>query len=525
MKQHEGWFSEKAFLIIILQIALIVRVFLLDNTPFASDEAIYTYTSYLISRSVTPYTQMFVAHPPLNFYIIAFLLRVFEPIYPSVRLLNVCIYLVSIVFTFFLSKVTLANLNGKYSLLATALYAFYPSWFTLNSIASSLENLLTLFALLTVFFYMLYHRRKRNRYMLISGFFGACALLTTVRAIFFLASLGTFHLIYAVYARKMNNFVRSGAAFTLGFAVPTTFTLALLAISNALPNFFLNVFTYQYSLFRMSMNDRMWYMWQYLASQWPLLLLSGSSIPLAVRAIKENKDVIMVVPGFLFFYSFFFFSLFGFLMHYLQFLSPFLAILSALGIVEVRKRIKRRNRTKAIVLAVLVVLGFFGYVGATSFYSVYFNVQKNPYDKVTYYIGKRIANMTNPNDYIWSGDASIGFFSKRIIVAPSSDFRFVGCSDSVIGFDFGRDRGAEMTAYKDGFVTVEDFVQSWESNKVKVLVFIMKKGWIPYVDPFLWNGYREHIGARDYVISKYELKEVVVGEDVPYIYYIWVRRG
>ncbi len=528
MKIQRGDVFEKAILIFILQVALFVRVVFLDSTQLASDEAIYTYTSYLITKGVLPYKEVFMAHPPLSFYFTAFFMWIFEPSYPSIRILSTGIFLGTIIMTYLLSKVALGKLDGKYSLFVAALYALYPSWFTINSIASLLENLLTLFTLLSTYFFVLYHREKKSRYLLISGFFGGCALLTTVRAVFFLVSLVIIHLIYMVWIRKPNQYFRNGLFFAFGFAFPISFTLGLLAVSNVLQYFYLDVVTYQISIFRISMNDRLWYLGWYLTSEWPLLLFAGFGILLAAKTVKQTRNISVAIPGFVFFLNFFFFSSFGFFMHYLQFLCPFLSIISILGIIEVKRKVlgdqRSRARSKAFVFIFLVVLGLFYYFTVTNFYQISFYLHKNPYDKVNYYIGKRIANITSSSDYIWSGDAAIGFFSKRMIVAPSADFRFIGCSDSIIGFDYGNDRGAEMQGYKDGFVTVEDFIESWDSNRVKVLVFIMNKGWIPYVDHLLWNGYREHVGVAEYVSQEYELYEVVFGEDVPHVYYIWVRR-
>lgn len=528
MKLSKSNSLEKACLVFILQIALLVRLAFLDSIQLSSDEAIYTYTSYLITHGVVPYREIFIAHPPLNFYVTASFMGISEPSYPSIRLLSIGIFLVTVLLTYLLAKVILGELDGKYSLFVALLYALYPSWFTFNSIASSLENLLTLFALLSTLFYLLHYRRSQSRYLLLSGFFGACALLVTLRAIFFLMSLVIIHLVYVTWIRRPKQLAKSGLIFGLGFIIPIIFTLGFLALNNALQPFYLDNVTYQLSIFRMSMSDRLWYLGQYLAGEWPLLLLGGFGLSLATRIVRQTRNISVAVPGLVFFLSFLFFSFYGYLMHYLQFLCPFLSVISALGIIEVKNRIlgdaRKRARSKALIYLFLVILSLFFYLTATNFYQISIYFQKNPYDKVNYYVGKRIANLTSPSDYIWASDASIGFFAKRMIVAPAADFRFIGISDSIIGFDYGKDRGSEMSGYKDGFVTVEDFIQSWESKRVKVLVFIMNKGWIPYVDPFLWNGYRDHLGAAEYVQSKYELQEVVFAQDIPYIYYIWVRK-
>lgn len=528
MKNQKGDVLMKAALILVLQGALLTRLVFLDFGQLASDESIYTYTSYLIVKGVLPYKEVFMAHPPLSFYLTAFFIWVLGPSYPFIRLLSVGIFLGTVMMTYLLSKVALGKIDGKYSLFVAVLYASYPSWFILNTVVSTLENLLTLFTLLSTFFYILYLRKSKSRYLFISGFSGGCALLITMRAVFFLASLAIFHSIYVVWKRKPRAFFGNVLAFVAGFAFPTGLTLGLLAASNALRYFYLNVITYQASLFRMSLSVRLGYLAQYVTNQWPLLFFAGFGISLAAKRIMESRDISPTIPGFVFFLNLFFFSIFGFFMHYLQFLGPFLSVISVLGMKEMKEKIlgdaHRRARSKAIVIIFLVILGIFSYATVTNFYQISSYFQRNPYDKVNYYIGKRIANITSPSDHIWSGDAAIGFFSKRMIVAPSADFRFIGISDSIIGFDYGNDRGAEMQGYNDGFVTVEDFIESWESKRVKVLVFIMNKGWVPYVDPLLWNGYRDHIGVAEYVSREYELLEVVFGEDVPHVYYIWVRR-
>lgn len=523
-KTQKGDVFEKVALIFIMQIALLIRLAFLDSVQLASDEAIYTYTSFLITKGVLPYKEVFMAHPPLGFYFTSFFMWIFEPSYPSIRLLSIGIFLGTIVMTYLLSKVVLGKLNGKYSLLVVTFYAFYPSWFIVNSIASSLENLLTLFVLLSTFFYVFYQRNNKKRYLLISGFFGGCTLLITVRAVFFLMSMIIIHLTYAVWIRKPSQFLRNGLLFASGFVLPISCMLESLAASNTLRYFYLDVVTYQLSIFGMSMDDRLWYVGQYLTSQLPLMLLAVFGISLSLRMIKKTRNISEAIPGFVFFLNLFLFSSYGFLMHYLQFLCPFLSIISILGAIEIKRVLEDTHmRGRVFVCIFIVLLSCFCYFATTHLYQVSFYFQKNPYDKVNYYVGKRIANITSPSDYIWSSDAAIGFFAQRMIVAPSADFRFIGCSDSIIGFDYGKDRGAEMKSYNDGFVTAEDFVQSWESKHVKVLVFIMKRGWVPYVDPLLWNGYRGHIGVAEYVSSKYKLLEVVFGEDVPQIYYIWVR--
>lgn len=109
-------------------------------------------------------------------------------------------------------------------------------------------------------------------------------------------------------------------------------------------------------------------------------------------------------------------------------------------------------------------------------------------------------------------------------MGPTSDFRFIGMFDAMIGFNFSVDKGFEIKGYTNGFVRPDDFIMSWQSNNVSLLVFIMNKGWVPYPDPLLWSGYRNQTGVAEYITKNYSLKEIVTSEFNPYTYYIWVRK-
>ena len=69
-----------------------------------------------------------------------------------------------------------------------------------------------------------------------------------------------------------------------------------------------------------------------------------------------------------------------------------------------------------------------------------------------------------------------------------------------------------------------EVVEAWEKEKVKVIIFIFGRGWVPYPDDLLWDGFQDQEGVASYVEEKYELKHIVTASDVPYIYEIWVRK-
>jgi 4-amino-4-deoxy-L-arabinose transferase-like glycosyltransferase len=63
------------FLIIILVLSIVVRLFLLH--PTFSDESFYFNAGKQILKGDTPYKNFFFAHPPLQIYILAFLFKIF----------------------------------------------------------------------------------------------------------------------------------------------------------------------------------------------------------------------------------------------------------------------------------------------------------------------------------------------------------------------------------------------------------------------------------------------------------------
>ena len=74
-----------------------------------------------------------------------------------------------------------------------------------------------------------------------------------------------------------------------------------------------------------------------------------------------------------------------------------------------------------------------------------------------------------------------------------------------------------------GITSPDMFTQSWESARVKVLIFIRGAGPVPYPDDLLWNGYEGQVGVESWVESHFSLLQIVSSQDVAYTYEIWVR--
>jgi hypothetical protein len=126
--------------------------------------------------------------------------------------------------------------------------------------------------------------------------------------------------------------------------------------------------------------------------------------------------------------------------------------------------------------------------------------------------------LTNFNDTIWTSEPAIAFFAQRLIVAPnSSDWPLQGFFDDVFNTTYDSHMGL-------GIVSPGQFIESWEREKVKVIIFIMSSGWVPYPDELLWNGFGNQEGVANYVTKYYSLIKTIEISGNPYIYEIWLRR-
>jgi hypothetical protein len=80
-----------------------------------------------------------------------------------------------------------------------------------------------------------------------------------------------------------------------------------------------------------------------------------------------------------------------------------------------------------------------------------------------------------------------------------------------------------MTVYTTGYVSIQQFLDAWETNQIKVIVLIVGKGWVPYPDNLLWSGFHDQTGAAEYIQAKYELQRVIHAPNIVYEYQIWRR--
>ncbi|UCH37065.1 MAG: phospholipid carrier-dependent glycosyltransferase, partial [Candidatus Bathyarchaeota archaeon] len=201
---HKDLSFEIVCLLSIMFFGIFLRIWLLDKHFFQSDESTYVYSAYALSRGEVPYRDILFSHGPILFSVIAALEPLTQFNYCNIRLVNIVLYTGTTVLTYLMAKKLCTNRKHAsiIALLCTALYSFYFSYQTSFSTRMILEILLILFTLGSIIAYLSYRRSGHRSYLALTGFLLGCALMTTMRALFFIVALGAFHLLNMIWQRK-----------------------------------------------------------------------------------------------------------------------------------------------------------------------------------------------------------------------------------------------------------------------------------------------------------------------------------
>jgi hypothetical protein len=509
----------------VMTVALLSRILFFSAVPFQSDESVYTYAGYVIANGGVPYRDIFLAHPPIMYLVYALFIRLWGPNLFLIRLSNVGIYLVNVFLTYVLGRLLL---NGRKSniasLLAVVFFAFFPSFFILLSESYLLENLLTLFALSSFILYFVFRRRSLgNSVLFLISIICGIAIVTTFRAIVFVAALFLFHLFALLWNKKIRQALTDSVVILAGVAVPIAITLLTVTFYwDVFPQFSSQLLT-NLSIVPQSLAGRFDSLSWYVNSMFPLIALAVLGTVYSVKRFmsKGNRTSLLLSYYYWLPISVIALVLNPVRFHYFSFLNPFLAVLSVVGILEIAKFVSEKTETKNTLLMsfLIILVGFASFQGAAYAYNKtvpYFQV--DPYVGVNRYLGEYVANITQPSDRIWTSEGAIGFFAERTVVAPnSSQWPFIVFFSDILGVR--EDTGT----FENGLLKPQDFVNSFEANRVKVVVIIQGKGWVPYPDDYLLSGYESQEGLETYLEAKYHCVSRVYAEEIPYTYYVWER--
>jgi 4-amino-4-deoxy-L-arabinose transferase-like glycosyltransferase len=520
--------SSKNVIIIGLLVATFLVQAFLRKAPFQSDESIYTYSAYAISRGIAPYSGIQLAQPPLMYLALAFFIDLVGPNLSFLTLAGSFIVLLTNVLVFIIAKrLRFFSSNFVFPVLSIVIYSFITFD---NSFTSILEILLTFFILLCTAIYVLFvlNNGKRNRSALfLVGILMGLSLMIKYSSLVFSITLFLYHCIRLIWKKEYKRAFTDGITLCLGAAIPIAISIALVAfVWGSFRQFYLQSIYWQTVRWPTPLDQRFFNVLFYVAKFFPLLILSGIGTFLMYKKAKSLQTLffpiifVLNIVGLTSFFSTFF-------LHYLYYLSPILALLSAAGLSGVvnfirhttaRPRRLPREMAKFLVLVTVITIAI--EVGAQIF------IVRNSLDDSTHLrIGQYTSQITTPDEKIWTSEGAIAFYAQRLIVAANSSDWPIQCAFSdIFAYDFGTYMGASMKDYKNGVVSPEQFVESWEANKIKVIIIIRGTSWVPYPDGLLWSGFQNFTGVSEYVQEKYVLNQTFASADGSHAYEVWLRK-
>ncbi len=516
----------------VIAISLFIVVFLvlafLRRIPFQSDESIYAYSAYALSRGCVPYSGIQLAQPPLIYLALAFFINLVGPNQLFLKLAESFFVLLTGILIFVVAKRSrVFSSHGVFPVLCIVIYGFIAFD---NFSTSVLEIFLTFFIMLCTVVYMLFilNKEKRNipAIFLIGLLLGFC-LMIKYTSLVFVASLFFYHCARMLWKKDYRRFFVDGIILFLGVAVPVAISMVLVTfVWGSFRQFYLQTIYWQAVRWPTSLNMRFFNIELYALKFFPLLILTGIGAFLVYSRAKNFQG--------LFFPIIFVLNLIGltsvfttFLLHYIYYLSPFLALLSAYGLAGVvdyvrgsswNLKISKKNLAKWLLF--ITVLAMVIEVGEQVYLAGAFNE-----DSTHLEVGQYVSQITQPEDKIWTSEGAIAFFADRQVVAANSSDWPIQCSYAdIFAYDFGTYMGSSMRDYKNGVILPQQFAESWETYKIKVIVIVRGTDWVPYPDAILWSGFQNFTGVSGYVQEKYMLNQSFISTNGSRAFEVWVRK-
>jgi 4-amino-4-deoxy-L-arabinose transferase-like glycosyltransferase len=178
--------KNKALISIIIS-AIIIRILLLKEAIY-DDEAIWasltTLPNPLWLNNVSNY------HPPLSLWFYNFGVFLFGQHTMILRLVTVCIAIATIILTYVLAK---KLYNTKVATISVLIMSF-SIYHIIASLRITIGLFLVLFYLLTFYSFLSYEESKKNKWLLLTGFFFGCSIMTKYSAIYMLPVFGLYWL-------------------------------------------------------------------------------------------------------------------------------------------------------------------------------------------------------------------------------------------------------------------------------------------------------------------------------------------
>jgi 4-amino-4-deoxy-L-arabinose transferase-like glycosyltransferase len=515
-------------LFVVLLIAFFIRVYnLLYFHDLAPDESVYAHAIFALTKGFAPYKEIFLAHPPVYFYL-AYPIIFVSPTLYSFRLFNVILSLGTICAIFYLCKILYSK---RVAIIAATIYAVYPYAIYVNKLGF-LENSTSFFVMMAICLFAQYLKEGRVKNLVISGFFAGISFMTKYNYLLIWMAMVLFGILRD---KERKNLI----FFFIGSIVAPLGILVSLLITDTWTHFYIQTINWQLVRFGMYPYEKLWFLTtQGFGLLFPLFLIA---IPRIINGPGNRNDELMM---FCFFVPLLVlpFSKVVFLQHFI----PLIAMLSVLAAGTIDQYIPNRPvslnpmhlkfgfkniwRKGIIILVAFIILFNYWSLMKLSYGKDWFlieNAFSNEQLKIRLEsqmaIGNYIRNITSPSDKIWTTDGAIAFLSQRIIVPPRSEYwKFQGFFQDIWGYGWTKDdyRGP-IKDYPRGLISLHDIQSAWEEEKPKVIVIIRTS----VVDYFIWHGidnpYHFEQGLSDYIKSYYHLGNTFYPQNME----VWIRNS
>jgi len=519
-------------LLILAGVGFMSRLPFLLYPPLQSDPSMYAYFAYAIARGEVPYRNIVLPHPPIGFVFYSLPAVVFGNNLIAMNLFSVAIFSLCIVLVYSAARKTFDLKKNHLAIVSALIFALWPGTF-MEAFTSPLEVILTLFLLVGFYLHILYRRSDSWKPTFAAGFFFGVSLFVKPTSLFMIVAIVFFELVSRIRTKSLSDMWKWLLPLLAGGLISSIGCLLWIAlVLNAFDLFILQAVKFQTSLQDfLTLSERIFHLRWYLIAHVPLWAFAIASIftdhedrfdqmmPAIVATVSAVIEISVVNTYY----------------HHLFYLTPLLSISASKGAEKLWLSLTRFVRgvksLKPVTLVMLFVvcISSIAYIDAatkdlhTVFPSwspqVFFINDVTATEKI---VGEIVASMSMPNERIWTSDGSIALFSERLIQVPDAE-------EWPVQVFYDRTwlihtSLLENGIPKKGLLQPSQFISSWEKHNTRVLVFIRGKGWIPYPDELLWEGYSGLVGVRDYVIENYLLVRVIPHPRSGYTYEVWARR-
>ncbi|MCK5211324.1 glycosyltransferase family 39 protein [Candidatus Parcubacteria bacterium] len=339
-------FISRHFYLIII-IALIIQVALVCSNQFIrmfnSDEFESIHVAWMMSQGQSIYTDFFEHHHPFFYYLLVPLIIIGKSSVLTLYLARLSIF-VNLLFVYFITYKIASLIKGRNFALISLLILNNFIFFLTTATEIRPDNLQLSFSLLALYFLILFFKKSRVLFLVLTAASLGVSLLFLQKAIFFIAPVFLF-LLLLVWKKKISG--RSVFIFLISFLFPIIPYFVYLALSGNL-----NVYLQNFWLFNLLVEMRQ----PIIKFYFSLLItniLAWSLFFLGLVKARLEKEQFLLFFGFISLFILLALAPTPFkLNQYYTVIAPLLAMVAAFGF----HYIKDRNKKIAAIVLVLLTI-------------------------------------------------------------------------------------------------------------------------------------------------------------------------